>query len=58
MALAAQRKFDQAVILEREGVAMTRRLLGEEHERTIVARSRLAAHYEAWGKPEQAAHYR
>ena len=40
------------------GVSLLEEALGAEHERTAVVINFLIDLYEAWGKPDKAAHYR
>src|SRR5262249_46604856 len=57
-AVSAQHRYKEAEPLLLDGYDLLRKSRGEEHARTVAARAGVAANYEAWGKPEQAARYR
>ena len=56
--LARLKRFAEAEPLLLKGHAGLKAKFGEEDERTVEALSRLAQLYDAWKKPEMAAHYR
>ena len=56
--LTAQGHFAEAETLLLSGYAGLKAKLGEQAQRTVEARQRLAKLYELWGKPELAAQYR
>ena len=57
-ALVQQRDFAAAEPLLLRSLELRQRLLSPEHPTLAVNRERLAALYEAWGRPEEAARYR
>lgn len=56
--LTAQKRFAEAEPLLAESYNELKSKLSGEDRRVIDARQRLAKLYEAWGKPDMAAHYR
>lgn len=56
--LVADRRFGEAEALLLRGYEGLRASRGDAHERTIEARSRIIALYEAWGRPDRAAAFR
>jgi len=56
--LAAQRRFAEAEPLLLQAAAGLEKSRGRDHERTLEARQRLVALYEAWGRPDRAAAWR
>jgi eukaryotic-like serine/threonine-protein kinase len=56
--LGGQRRFHEAEQLLLKGYETLRAKLGEEREDTNYIATRLAALYEAWGKPQKAAEWR
>ena len=56
--LVAKGQFREAEGLLLLGYEGLRSSLGDTHERTVEARRRLAALYEAWGQPGRAAAFR
>ncbi len=56
--LVAGRRFREAEGLLLQGYEGLRTFRGDTHERTVEARSRLVALYEAWGRPDRAAAFR
>jgi len=56
--LVAGRRFREAEALLLHGYEGLRVSRGDTHERTVEARLRLVALYEAWGRPDRAAAFR
>jgi tetratricopeptide (TPR) repeat protein len=56
--LTAQRRYAEAEPLLLGAAAALERSRGRGHERTVEARQRVVALYEAWGRPAQAAAWR
>jgi tetratricopeptide (TPR) repeat protein len=56
--LTAERRYREAEPLLLRAAAGLEKSRGRDHERTVEARQRLAALYEAWGRPERAAAWR
>ncbi|HEY0404845.1 MAG TPA: serine/threonine-protein kinase [Pyrinomonadaceae bacterium] len=56
--LTTQQRFTEAEPLLAESYAALNSRLGLQDPRTVEALRRLTRLYQAWGKPEQAAHYR
>jgi tetratricopeptide (TPR) repeat protein len=56
--LTAERRFTEAEALLLHAYAGLESSRGRDHERTVEARRRLVALYEAWGRPDRAAPWR
>lgn len=56
--LMAQKRYHEAEPLLRSSYDGVKSKFGEQHQRTVQARQRLAKLYGAWGKPNEAARYR
>jgi len=56
--LTKQRRYREAEPFLIESYNDLKSSLSEQNPRTAEARQRLVEFYEAWGKPELAAHYR
>jgi non-specific serine/threonine protein kinase/serine/threonine-protein kinase len=56
--LTAERRFPEAEALLLQARAGLESSRGHDHERTVEARRRLVALYEAWGRPDRAAAWR
>ena len=56
--LTAERRFPEAEALLLQARAGLESSRGHDHERTVEARQRLVALYEAWGRPDRAAAWR
>jgi hypothetical protein len=56
--LVARGRFPEAEGFLLRGCEGLRASLGDTHERTVEARLRLVALYEAWGRPDRAAAFR
>ena len=56
--LTAMKRYAEAEPLLKGSYGIIAAKFGEEHPRTVAARTRLIELYEAWGRPEAAARYR
>ncbi|HXI03099.1 MAG TPA: hypothetical protein VNI57_07970 [Candidatus Saccharimonadales bacterium] len=54
-ALGRRAEAEKELVAGYEGM---KRALGEDHDRTRAAATRLAEFYDAWGRPEEAGRYR